>query len=59
MAENAVAAPEETGIYPRSTAHGGERSDGRGGRVVLAMDPRQSVALDLLEGGSGWASTPC
>src|SRR5687767_10187907 len=35
-----------------STAHGGERGDGRSGRVVLAMDPRQTVALDRLEGDS-------
>src|SRR5829696_7214587 len=35
-----------------SAAHGGERGDGRGGRVVLAMDPPQIVALDLLEGDS-------
>jgi hypothetical protein len=35
-----------------STAHGGERGDGRGGRVLLAMDPRPIVALDLLEGDS-------
>ena len=48
MAENAVAALEETGIYPGSTVHGGERGDGRGSRVVRAMDPRQTVALDLL-----------
>jgi Low molecular weight phosphotyrosine protein phosphatase len=35
-----------------SAAHGGERGDGRGGRIVLAMDPPQIVALDLLEGDS-------
>jgi protein-tyrosine-phosphatase len=35
-----------------STAYSGERGDGQGGRVVLAMDPRQTVALDLLEGDS-------
>ena len=52
IAENAAAALEETGIYPGSTAHGGERGDSRGGRVLLAMDPRQSVALDLFEGDS-------
>jgi protein-tyrosine-phosphatase len=52
MAEYAVAAPEEAGIYPGSTAHGSERSYGRGGRVVLAVDPRQSVALHVLEGDS-------
>ena len=50
MAEYAAAAPEEAGIYPGSTAHGSERGYGRGGRVVLAMDPRQSVALHVLEG---------
>jgi len=48
MAENAVAALEETGIYPGSTVHGGERGYVRGSRVVLAMDPPQTVALDLL-----------
>ena len=48
IAENTVAAPEESGSTRGSTAHGGERGDDRGGRVVLAMDPRQSVALDLL-----------
>jgi len=32
-----------------STAHDGERGDGRSGRVVLAMDRRQTLALDLLE----------
>jgi protein-tyrosine phosphatase len=52
IVENAAAALEEAGIYPGSTAHGGERGDGQGGRVVLAMDPRQTVALDLLEGDS-------
>jgi protein-tyrosine-phosphatase len=52
MAENAVAALEEGGSTQGSTAHGGERGDGRGGRVVLAMYPRQTVALDLLEGDS-------
>jgi protein-tyrosine-phosphatase len=52
IAENAVAALEERGSTRGSTAHGGERGDGRGGRVVLAMNPRQSVALELLEGDS-------
>jgi hypothetical protein len=47
-----VAALEEAGIYPGSTAYGGERGNDRGGRIVLAMDPRQTLALDLLEGDS-------
>ena len=50
MAEYAAAALEEAGIYPGSTAHGSERGYSRGGRVVLSMDPRQSVALHVLEG---------
>jgi protein-tyrosine-phosphatase len=59
IAENAVAAPEESGCTRGSTAHDGERGNSRGGRVVLAMDPRQSIALDLLEGDSRWAPTLC
>jgi protein-tyrosine-phosphatase len=52
IAENAVAALEEAGIYPGLHSALGERGEGRGGRIVLAMDPRQSVALELLEGDS-------